>query len=289
MAAEIPNGMGCWKATRKSCIARDASRWRAGPVRDRGYDGVPMRSDAARHPIRADRARTTDVTPFDRLGPIRRAPRLVGRRRLGAPAARRAPVRAAGPGRAERRRLHPRRPRVGPGQGAPRARARRSRRRPSSSSSRSPTLEAGTPAFEARGRRRRRATSPTAPHVARRRVAPARAAPGLGRRPHRLRHRLPRPAAGRLARRAADPARAPARRARPRRRAGRRPGVLRRRPDGLRGGPAAERAHLAAAGRAGPLVVFGSLVAAGVPLVGRRGGGHRRAGRRSSSSPRSRR
>ena len=108
------------------------------------------------------------------------------------------------------------------------------RRRPSSSSSRSPTLEAGTPAFELAAAEAMR-DIPTAPHVGRRRLAPARAAPGLGRPPHRLRHRLPRPAAGRLARGAADPARAPARRARPRRRAGRRPGLLRRRPDGLRG------------------------------------------------------
>ena len=114
----------------------------------------------------------------------------------------------------------------------------------------SPTLEAGTPAFEVAAAD---AIRDVADRAARRprRLAPAVAAPDLGGRPHRLRHRLPRPAAGRFARRAADPARAPAAGARARRRAGRRARLLRRRPDRLRSGPAPERDHLAAARGAG--------------------------------------
>ena len=76
-------------------------------------------------PSTAPRDANPDVTPFDRLGRfvVRRA--LVGRRRLGRPAPGRPPARAAGPGRAERRRLHPRRPRIGAREGAPRDGARR--------------------------------------------------------------------------------------------------------------------------------------------------------------------
>ncbi len=62
----------------------------------------------------------------------------------------------------------------------------------------SPTLEAGTPAFETAAADAIRDV-PAAPHVARvvsHLLAPA---PGLGRRPHGLRHRLPRPVARRLA------------------------------------------------------------------------------------------
>ena len=179
-----------------------------------------------------------------------------------------APVRAAGARPAERRRLHPRRPRVGARQGAPRDASSACHPRRSSSS-----LEqhrrCGRDAGLRDGRRRRRcATSPSAPHVARRRVAHPRAAPGLGRRPHRLRHRLPRPAARRLAGRAADPARAaPARAA----------GLTVE----LAGGPAfygdvqtvseadlrrSEIISLPLAALA-LLLVFGSVVAAGVPLV----------------------
>ena len=152
----------------------------------------------------------------------------------------------------------------------------------------SPTLEAGTPAFEtaaATAIARHR----DAPHVARVVSHLLVAAAGLGRPAHRLRHRVPRPPARRLARRPADPARAPARRARPDRRARRRPGLLRRRPDRVRGGPAAQRDHLAAAGGAG--------AAARVRLASsRRACRSSSAGRRSSSrwrrsswSPRSRR
>ena len=114
----------------------------------------------------------------------------------------------------------------------------------------SPTLVAGTPGVRVggRGSRARRAGRP-----ARRpgRVAPAGAQPGLRRRAHGIRHRLPRPAAGRFAGRAADPARAPARRARADGRAGRRTRLLRGRPVRVRGRPASERDHLAAAGRPG--------------------------------------
>ena len=121
-----------------------------------------------------------------------------------------------------------------------------------------------------RGRRGRRDARHPArrPHVARVVSHLLSAAPGLGGRPHRLRHRLPRPAAGRLARRAADPARAPARRARARRRAGRRARLLRRRPDRLakRDLRRSELISLPLAALA-LLFVFGSLVAAGVPLV----------------------
>ena len=114
----------------------------------------------------------------------------------------------------------------------------------------SPTLEAGTPAFEAA------AAAAVARHrggAARRprRAAPPRAAPGLGRPatpPTTSSSSTCRPT---TRPRRSDPPRAAPRGARPRRRAGRRAGVLRRRPERLRGGPPAERGHLAAARRAG--------------------------------------
>ena len=150
IAAEIPNGIGCWKATRKSCTPRmlaDGCRRREWPARR--YDG------------------RTVMTPFDRLGRfvVRRAWWVVAA--WARAPARRAPARAAGPGPAERRRLHPRRPRVGPGQGPARDRARR------------PAVGAGhrlqqpdrsRPARRRSSSPRRTAdprTSPTAPHVAR--------------------------------------------------------------------------------------------------------------------------
>ena len=217
------------------------------------------------------------MTPFDRLGRFVVHRAWWVRRRVGRPAAGRAPVRAAGPRPAERRRVHPRRPRIGAGQGAPRDRARRA------------AVGAGRRLLEpdARGRdagvrgRRGRRDPRRRDRAARRprRLAPPVAAPDLGRRPHRLRHRLPRPAAGRFARRAADPARAPAAGARARRRAGRRARLLRRRPDRLRGGPAAERDHLAAAGGAGPDLRLRFAGRGGRPADRRWGGGHRRAGR----------
>ncbi len=91
----------------------------------------------------------------------------------------------------------------------------------------------------------------TAPHVTRILSHALSPAPGQRRRPHRLRHRVPRPAAGRLAR--CHPARRgrPARGPRPARPDRRRPGVLRRRPGGHRERPPAQRADLAAPGGPG--------------------------------------
>ena len=57
----------------------------------------------------------------------------------------------------------------------------------------SPTLEAGTPEFETAAAAAMR-DIPAAPHVARVVSHTCRAAPGLARPPHGLRHRLPRPA-----------------------------------------------------------------------------------------------
>ena len=142
----------------------------------------------------------------------------------------------------------------------------------------SPTLEAGTPAFEVAAADAIRDVG-TRPARRPRRLAPAVTAPDLRGRPHRLRHRLPRPAAGRFARRAADPARAPAASARARRRAGRRARVLWRRPDRLRGGPAPERDHLAAPRGARPDLRLRFAGGRGRPADRRGSGGHRRAGR----------
>ena len=142
----------------------------------------------------------------------------------------------------------------------------------------SPTLVAGTPEFEVAAAD---AIRDIATGAARRprRLPPRLAAPDLDRRPHRLRHRLPRPARRRFARRAADPARALATGARARCRAGRRPRLLRRRPDRLGGRPAAERDHLAAARGAGAHLRLRFAGRGGRPARGRWGGRHRRAGR----------
>ena len=142
----------------------------------------------------------------------------------------------------------------------------------------SPTLEAGTPAFEVAAADAIRDVGDGTP-CRPRRLAPPVAAPDLGRRPHRLRHRLPRPAAGRFARCAADPARAPAAGARARCRAGRRARLLRRRPDRLGSGPAPERDHLAAPGGAGPDLRLRFAGRGGRPADRRWSGGHRGAGR----------
>ena len=103
---------------------------------------------------------------FDRLG------RFAVRRRWWIVAAwavhppRRPPVRAPGAGRPVRRRLHPRRPRVGPRQAAAPGASSASSRRRSCSSTRSDTLTAGTPRVARRrrrgdaGRRRRPARDP---------------------------------------------------------------------------------------------------------------------------------
>ena len=132
------------------------------------------------------------------------------------------------------------------------------------------------------GRRRRARTSPgSLSHV-------ARAAPGHGRRPHGLRHRVPRPPARRLAgRHAGRAASASARRrgstsrspAAPRSTATSRPS-----PSPTSGGASSISLPLAALAL---LVVFGSCRGGGRAARGRRRGGARRAGARSSSSRRS--
>ena len=142
----------------------------------------------------------------------------------------------------------------------------------------SPTLVAGTPEFETAAADAIRDIG-TAPHVARVVSHLHLATPDLDRRPHRLRHRLPRPARRRFARRAADPSRALATGARARCRTGRRTRLLRRRPDRLRGRPAAERDHLAATRGAGAHLRLRFAGRGGRPAGGRWGGRHRRAGR----------
>ena len=131
----------------------------------------------------------------------------------------------------------------------------------------SPELEAGTPPFELAAAAAMR-DIPDAQHVAGRRLAPAPAAPGVGRSPHRLRHRPARPSAGRLPEGAADPALDASATA---------PNLTVE----LAGGPAfygdvqtvseqdLQRSELISLPLAALalLLVFGSLVAAGVPLV----------------------
>ena len=225
------------------------------------------------------------VTSFDRLGRfvVRRACWVVGA--WARPARGAVPLAPQVPGAAERRRLHPRRPRIGARQGAPRRPSSAPRRRPSSSSS--PARRSRPARPRSSGRRRRHARHPDG--AARRpgRVAPAGAAAGLGRPPHRLRHRLPRPAAGRLARGAADPARAPPRRAGARRSSwpAARPSTATSRPCREADLQRSEIISLPLAALA-LLFVFGSVVAAGVPLVVGGARGRRRPGRASSSSPR---
>ena len=189
------------------------------------------------------------MTPFDRLGRfvVRRAWWVVGAWVALLLVA--IPFAPQVPGPAERRRVHPRRPRIGPREDAARVGARR------------PAVGAGhrVQQPDARGRHaglrgRGGRRDPRHPGRAARRpgrVAQPVAAPGLGRPPHGVRRRVPRPATRRLARCAADPARAAPRRARARGRAGRRSGLLRRRPDRVRGRPPTQRAHLAAAGGTG--------------------------------------
>ena len=74
-------------------------------------------------------------------------------------------ARAAGPGRPVGRRLHPRRPGVGAGEGGPGGRDSERPHRRSSSSSRARRSTAGTPAFELAAAEAMR-DIPTAPHVA---------------------------------------------------------------------------------------------------------------------------
>ncbi len=207
---------------------------RGDPERDRLLEGDEEElhgRDASRRPsgrigrprVRCHRPPSHPATeayhhrdPIRSTRSIRGAPRPVGGRRMGGPAARGAAVRAPRAGRPERGRLHPRRPRIGSGQGAPRARARRAavgpRRR-----LHQPDPRGGHARLRGGSRRRRpRRALGTTRRAGR--VAHARARPGVGRRPHGLRHRVPRPAARRLPRRVADPARSPPTRARSRRR-----------------------------------------------------------------------
>ena len=258
----MPNGMGCWKATRNSCIV-------AGMLAD---DRPPTTASPARHDYDGRR------DPLRSPRPFRRAPRPPGHRRVGRADRRGAAARAAGAGRAQRGWLHQRRPRVRPREGHPRSRAR-----DAAVGARRRLLEPGArgrhPGLRA-GRCGRDARHPQRAARGRRRLAPAPAAPGLGRSPHRLRHRPARPSAGRLPEGAADPAIGPPRGAEPDGRAGRRSGLLRRRPDGQRTRPPAQRAHLAAAGRA--RAPAGLRVGGGGrrPARRRRGERPRRAGRR---------
>ena len=177
--------------------ARSRTGWAAGR-RSRNSCTRAMLADEAvgpdtPHPSGSDGRAARD--PLRSTRPVRRAPRLVGRRRVGGRCSLVAlPLAPAGPGRA-----------VSAGgfilDDLESARAKAlleaelgaaavgARRRLLSS----PTLEAGTPAFEAAAAEAMRDVA-GAPHVARVVSAPARAAPGLGRPPHRLRHRLPGPA-----------------------------------------------------------------------------------------------
>ena len=206
--------------------------------------------------------------PLRSTRPVRRAPRLVGRRRLGRSCcSSRCPFapRVAGP--AERRRLHPRRPRVGAGQGAPRDRARRAAvgaRRRLLSSDDARGRHAGVRGRRGRGdprHRRRRRTSPASSRTCSRRARsrPTATPPTTSSSSTCRRTTRPTPA---------DPARAPR---------DRRPGSTVE----LAGGPAfygdvqtvseadLQRSELISLPLAALalLLVFGSLVAAGVPLV----------------------
>ncbi len=175
---------------------------------------------------------------------------MVGGGRLGDPAACGTSPGAAGPGGASGGRLHPGRSRVGASEVAPRRRAGPPAEWPGHrlQQPHAAGRHAGVRGRRRRGDPRRRDGTARGP----RHLARAVAAPGLGRSPHRVRRRPPGPAAGRFAGSPADPARAPPGGARPRGRAGGWPGVLRRRPVRVRGGPPAQRADLAAAGGARP-------------------------------------
>ena len=182
------------------------------------------------------------------------------------------PVRPPGAGGAQRRRVHPRRSRVGPGEGAAPDRDRgcpggRRGRVPLGRDARRRARVRGRRRVRDRGRPRRlvRANGP---------VAYVLHAPGLARRAHRLRHRAPRSLCGRLAAGPAGPACGAPRRPR----AGGRPlgrtRVLRGRAGRVRGGPPQERADLAPARR--PRAPAGVRVRRGVGgAADRRGCGGR--------------
>ena len=160
--------------------ARDASRWDLGPIgRTAGYDD--------------------GVTPFDRLGRFvaRRARWVVGAWALVVLAA--LPLAPQVPGRLSAGGF------ILDDLESARAKALLGRELDAPPSALvivfdSPTLEAGTPAFEVAGGGGRRGHRRRAARRAGR-LASRRAAAGLGRSPHGLRHRLPRPATRRFARR----------------------------------------------------------------------------------------
>ena len=222
------------------------------------------------------------MTPFDRLGRfvVRRARWVVGAWVVLLLAG--APVRAAAARPAERRRLHPRRPRVGAGEGAPRHASSASPPSALVIVFSSPIARGGDARLRDRRRRRRRATS-----------RPRRTSRASCRTPSR--RARSRPTATPPTTSSSSTCRPTTRRTRCRSSAsasGRRTRLTVE----LAGGPAfygdvqavseadlrrSEVISLPLAALA-LVFVFGSLVAAGVPLVGRRGGGRRRARRRSS-------
>ena len=174
---------------------------------------------------------------------------VAGRHRLGHPDSRRRAARAPDAGRPASRRVHPGRPRVGAGEGA----ARDGDRRAGGGTRHRPPLRHG----EGRraGVRGRRGDGDRG--RARRRVRPERASRTSCRRARSPPTGIRRTTSScstcpPTTRRGRCPSIRAAIRdgAGPRDRAVRRAGVLRRRPGGVRGGPPAERAHLAAARRA---------------------------------------
>ena len=76
MAAEIPNGIGCWKATRKSCTLAMLADGRCRRPRNAASTGTMA-------PTRGDPDEAIRREPLRSTRPVRRAPRLVGRRRRG--------------------------------------------------------------------------------------------------------------------------------------------------------------------------------------------------------------
>ena len=201
---------------------------------------------------------------------------VAGRDRLARADSRLRAVRAPGARRPARRRVHPRRPRVGAGEDAARD---RDRGRPGRGGDRHPLGDGAGRRAGVRGRGRggprRRAERAVRAHGD---LARPLGPPDLCGRAHRLRHRAARPLGRRFATGPAWPAgrdpRGPGHRDRP----GRRAGVLRRRAGGHGAGSPAERADLAAAGCTRP--------AARLRLGGRVGGAAGGRGRERRRRPR---
>ena len=95
-----------------------------GPVPGTDLGTVPGGPKLAQKAAIRHHAYDGERDPFRSTRPVRGAPRMVGGQRMDRAPAGGDPVRAAGAGPAERRRVHPRRPRIGACQGAPRDRAR---------------------------------------------------------------------------------------------------------------------------------------------------------------------